>query len=325
MSLSSFVDTIIVNNITNNNNNLNILDTVSINVRNDVEYGIDTKIVKNNIENNTKLYHIYKNNIISNNNIAPLKNIIDNYLYFFRNNYIYYLDKQKNRIISKRLVFKQCNNNILQENNYDIIYEEYLENVYYFNLSISCENCNYIYVNETNNFVLLLLPDLDYIVALDITNMSEHYISLPSEKNYTEIFVINDKNNALNLEYLYCKNDILNTIDMYKIDPDTFIIEFIKDIHFIHTIQKNIINNYNIFTLCDDNKLRINLNENNYINDVDDIIVGNYFIKNNNLQVILAHNMTCVKIQNYDLKFLEDYIYCYNNKNDKPIFILTNE
>jgi hypothetical protein len=320
MSLSSFVDTIIVNNITNNANNINILDTININVKNDINYGIETKVIKNNL--NRKIYHIYKNNIISENNIAPIKHIIDNYIYFFRNNYLYYLDKTTNRIKLKKLIFKNCLNG-LNENNFEIHSEEYAENIYYFNISISCEECNYIYVNETNNYILLLLPEMETIIVYDITNLSENYILLPSNKNYSECMVMNDKDNISSIAYLYCKNDITNDIDVYSINPNTYSIEFIKNMHFVHKVLKNVITSYNIFSLCEDNTLIINLNMNNTITNVNDILLNNYFIKDNALQIISPYKITSLKIQDYNIMYMKDLITCSNI--DKPVFIITNE
>ena len=324
MSLSSFIDTIIVNNIASNTNTINILDTININVKNDMNAGKETKIIKNNI--NYKLYHIYKNNIISENNIMPIKNIIDNYIYFFRNNYIYYLDKINNKIKLKKIIFKN-NTNELKESVFEVYSNEYEENVYFFNISISCMECNYIYLNETNNYILLLLPEMEYIVVYDITNLSEHYIFLPSNKNYSDCMVMNDKDNILNISYLYCKNNTGNILDIYYINQDTFLIDLIQSINFTQKIIKNIINNYNIFTLCEDNTMLINLNFNNIITNVTDIFVNNYFIQNNNLHLIIPYQITTLNIQDYTVKYMKDLITCINNINNvnKPIFIISNE
>lgn len=321
MSLSSFIDTIIVNNITNNTNTINILDTININVKNDINLGKETKIIKNNT--NYKIYHIYKNNIISENNIIPIKQIIDNYIYFFRNNYIYYLDKINNKIRLKKIIFKN-NTNDLNESIFEVVSDEYAENVYFFNISISCMECNYIYINETNNYILLLLPEMEYIVVYDIINLSEHYIFLPSNKNYSECMVMNDKDNILNISYLYCKNNTNDILDIYYINIDTFLIDFIKSINFTKKIIKNIINNYNIFTLCEDNTMLINLNFNNIITNVTNILVNNYFIQNNNLYTIIPYKITTFNIQDFSFKYMKDLITCINNVN-QPLFIISNE
>ncbi len=318
----SFVDFSFSNNLSSStSNNINILDTININVKNDINCGIDTKIIKNNL--NSKIYHIYKNHIISETNIAPIKHIIDNYIYFFRNNYLYYLDKLTNQIKLKKLIFKNVTN-VLNENNFEIYSDDYAENIYYFNISISCIECNNIYVNETNNYIFLLLPEIEYIIVFDITNLAENYILIPPNKDYSECIVMNDKENILNIAYLYCKNDMSNTIDIYSINAETYLIDFIKSVTFVNKIIKNIITNYNIFSLCEDNILVINLNLNNIITNVYDILLNNYFIKDDNLQIILPYKITTFKIQDYNINYMKDLITCISDTN-KPMFIITNE
>jgi hypothetical protein len=315
MSLSSFIDTIIVNKIANTSNNLSILDSININIDKNINLGAKTEIISYN--QSSKIYHIYQNNIITDNNITPIKNIIDNYVYFFRNNYIYYLDKELNRIRLQRLDFN------INDNNFEVIYDEFEENVYYFNILISCDTCNYIYINDTNNYVFLLLSDIDYIVVLDMTNITENYILLPSEKNYSEILVINNQVNIGNIEFLYAVNHDLDFIDFYSLDQNTYTLDFVQTKQFNHKIIKNNIYEDNIYTLCNNNELIINFNDTNKLHDITDILVNNYIIKNNNIELITPNQITTINIQDYKLNVLNNCMAFFNLEN--PLFIITKD
>lgn len=323
MNLSSFVETIITNNITSVTNEVNIFDTIKISMNTDIDDGFSTSVIKDN--SNTKIYHIYKNHLITENNIEPIKEIIDNNIYFFRDNYIYFLDKITNTIKLKRLIFNTSNNLTVNDNQFTILYDEFLENVYYFNILISCSECIQIFVNDSNNFLFLYLADIDYIVVLDLTNITENYILLPSNKNYNEIIVSNDKINSTQLSTIYGINSSLNYIDLYEINQDNYLINLIEHKQFNGDIKQNVLNDGHIYTLLKNNDLIINFNFTNKISNVEEMYLNNYYLSNNKLMLIHPNQISTLTFNKYQIKILNEYLIFRNLNNNIPVLIITNE
>ena len=156
-----------------------------------------------------------------------------------------------------------------------------------------------------------------------MTNITENYILLPSEKNYSEILVINNQVNIGNIESLYAVNYDLDFIDFYSLNQNTYTLDFVQTKQFNHKIVKNNIYEDNIYTLCNNNELIINFNDTNKLHDITDILFNNYIIKNNNIELITPYQITTINIQDYKLNVLNDCMAFFNLEN--PLFIITKD
>ena len=321
--LSSFIDTVITRNIRSDNNKLEILENIKIQDKVDIKYGYNIENVKNNI--NMNVYHLYENHLISINNKMPINNIINGgYLYCFRNNYIYYLDKVNNKIILKRMVFDKSVD--YNDNNFTLLYNECAENIHYIKLNVNCEDCEQIYVNDTNNFIFLFLKNIETIVVYDVTNLTENYILLPSNSDYDDFIISNDGEDLVQIARLYCFNNILKKVDIYTINANSYLITLVDTIDINKTIKKNVLYNNNIFlSLTEDDDVLINFNNNNKISMVSDILPYGYILQNNSLKRIIANKMNQINILDYEINVLNHYLSITNINDNKPTIVLTYE
>jgi hypothetical protein len=329
-NLTTTINNLITNNINSSNGILNILTNYNLKSGDNVDVGFDTSVIYPSSGTFTgRLYHIYKYNLITSNNISPLLDIINgNYLYFFRQNYIYYLDIVKKRIYLKRLVFP--NVSTYTESIFTVLFNEFEENVYYYNLNVNCSNCTKIFVNESNNAVFLFLPAVGYIIMFNIISLSIEYINLPPGNIYSDFMIADDLvNTGLLSELLLIYNNVIEFYDINNtsytlsptqvkipiVSPENFSISYTnvtKTYVFSSNIQKNILYLNNYYTLLDTNELIFNNVSTNKITNIEDIFINNIFIKNNVINHINPYQSSQIMVQDFKIQFTNNYVRINN-------------